>query len=384
MKRAAPDGSGSDFRQGRTCENQGLTFVDQARSGKAGGDGLRVLIVRIGAMGDVLHGLPAVAGLKRALPGCRVGWAVEPRWASLLAGADGSGPLVDRVHPVNTKKWAAHPAAFATGTEVIALRRDLRAAGYDVCVDLQGAIKSAIVARMAGATRLVGMDRPREALARSLYGMRVVCTAEHVIGQACELVSAGVGEPIEPAPVELPVEADAEGWCTAALARLGVQEKYVLLAPGAGWGAKQWGAERYGEFARKMRDAGFGVLVNGAPGGPDAELAETVAKAGGGHRLSSSVAQMVALTRRADLVIGGDTGPVHLAAALGRPTLALFGPTDPRRNGPDFPGARTVVLRDPGSVTSHKRVSATEAGLARIGVDEAWAAACTLLGGCRG
>ncbi len=335
-------------------------------------------------MGDVLHGLPAVAGLKQALPGCRVGWAVEPSWAPLLAGADGSGPLVDRVHLARTRKWRGHPAAFATGADIAGLRRELRAAEYDVCVDLQGAIKSAAVGKMAGAKRFVGMERPREGLAARLYGTRVVCSAEHVIEQACELVSAAVGGAIEPAPVKLPVETDAEGWCTASLARLGVQERFILLAPGAGWGAKQWGAERYGELAAKMRQAGFGVLVNSTPGGPDAELAQAVARAGGGHPLSSTVAQLVALTRRADLVIGGDTGPVHLAAALGRPTLALFGPTDPRRNGPDFPGARAIVLRDADSVTSHKRLTATEAGLAKISVVEAEAAACALLGSSRG
>ena len=191
-----------------------------------------------------------------------------------------------------------------------------------------------------------------------------------------------------PAPVELPADPDAEGWCTAALTRLGLQQRFVLIAPGAGWGAKQWGAQRFAELAHRLRQAGCGVLVNSAPGGPDADLAETVAHASGGHSLSSSVAQLVALTRRADLVIGGDTGPVHLAAALGRPTLALFGPTDPRRNGPDFPAtgpaARTRVLRDAGSVTDHKRLSATEAGLARIGVAEAEAAARELLGGAHG
>ena len=342
-------------------------------------------------MGDVLHGLPAAAGLRQALPGCTIGWAVEPRWKPLLfplqSGAHKAGPPADRAHLVNAREWQGRPFEFATGGEIAALRRELRDADYDVCVDLQGSIKSAVVGRMARAKRFVGPDHPREQAARWLYRERVAVSREHVIEQACELVSAAVSPAvpaIKAAPVQVPVDEDAEGWCTAALARAGIAERFVLLAPGAGWGAKQWGAERYARLAARLRDEGFGIVVNAPAAGPDADLAETVAKAGNGQRVSSTVAQLIALTRRADLVIGGDTGPVHLAAALGRPTVALFGPTDPRRNGPAFPGARVTTLRHPASVTGHKRTRETEAGLARITVDEAHDAAFALLGAWHG
>lgn len=338
-------------------------------------------------MGDVLHGLPAVAGLRRAWPECSIGWAVEPRWAPLLVDGKGAGPVVDWVHPVKTREWKRRPFAPATAGELAGLRRDLRERQYDVCVDLQGAIKSAVIGKMAGAQRFVGMRMPREGAARLLYGEQVECREAHVIGQACELVSAAVGLAVAAEPVALPMDAAAEGWCTATLARLGVVEGFVLLAPGAGWGAKQWGVDRYGELTGRLRAAGFQVLVNaaGPEGGADAELAEHVAKLGGGTAVRSSVAQLVALTRRAALVVGGDTGPVHLGAALGRPVVGLFGPTDPKRNGPEFPvveedRARVVVLRNEASVTDHRRASATEAGLGRITVDQVEAAACALLG----
>ena len=190
----------------------------------------------------------------------------------------------------------------------------------------------------------------------------------------------------------LPVDAEAERWAAelGSVPRVGAMEPrrnlghpsveapVVLLSPRAGWGAKQWPGERYAELARRLAGAGLRVLVNGGAGGGDAE---EVARAGGSEGVACSVAQLIALTRRAALVVGGDTGPVHLAAALGRPVLALFGPTDPRRTGPYFPGAKVRVLRDVASVVSHKRVAETEAGLARISVEEVFEAAMTMLEG---
>ena len=330
-------------------------------------------------MGDVLHALPAVLGLRAAIPGCTIGWAIEPGWLPLLIGSHGPGPTVDRVHPVPARKWQKHPFTFTTAAEIAALRRELRAARYHLCIDLQGSLKSAIVGRLAGAPSFTGMDHPREQAARRLYSNRVSCVTRHVVEQACELVTAAVGQSICPAVVQLPTDADAEGWCTAALIRAGISERFVLLAPEAGWGAKQWGESRYTQLAIRLRQAGFGVIINAPAGTPGPHLANTIADAAGVHGLSSTVAQLIALTRRAALVIGGDTGPVHLAAALGRPVVALFGPTDPNRNGPRFPGSRVRVLRHQASVTSHKRVTATEPGLARITVEEVEQAARELL-----
>ncbi len=324
-------------------------------------------------MGDVLHGLPAVAGLRSLLPGCRIGWAVEPHWGALLEG----GGIVDRVHAVPTKVWRERPLEFETVGEIAALRREMRAEGYNVCVDLQGSVKSAVVGWLAGAGRRVGPDAPREGLARLLYGERVALQARQVTAQACELVSAAARMRVAAAAVELPVDGEAEAWCTAALARMDAAEGFVLLVPTAGWGAKEWGTERFGELGVRLRRRGLRVLVNGFAD----DVADDVARLSGGAVVRSSVAQLVALTRRAGLVVGGDTGPVHLAAALGRPVVTLFGPTDPERNGPYFPGAKVTVLRDASSVTSYKRSAATEAGLARITVDAVEAAAGALLGG---
>ena len=180
---------------------------------------MRVLIVRIGAMGDVLHAMPAVAALRALRPDCFIGWAIEPRWSELLqiAGdvddlSQGVGPtaaraLVDRWYSVPTGAWKRRPLAGETLSEVDVLRQVLKGERFDVCVDMQGAVKSAVVGRMAGAGIFVGSEEPRERLARWMYKVRVPVTAAHVVEQGCELLGAAVGETLKPAKVTLPMDA---------------------------------------------------------------------------------------------------------------------------------------------------------------------------------
>ncbi len=335
-------------------------------------------------MGDVLHAMPAVAALREAHPEWFIGWAIEPRWSELIesagetAGRRGVGmPLVDRWHTVATRDWKRRPVSMATLASLRGLRRELRGEQYDVCVDMQGLIRSATIGRMAGAARYVGPADPRERPARALYGEQVTRSAAHVIEQGCELLGAAVGEVLKPAKVSLPLDYSAEAWCEGMLSGLGV-ERFVVVAPTAGWGAKEWPAERYGAVAAELGRAGYRTLVNAGSAG-DA-TAERVVRASEGFATTvpCSIGQMIAMFRRAALVIAGDTGPLHLAAALERPAVGIYGPTDPVRTGPY--GARARVLRDAGSVTSHKRLHGTEAGLMKIGVGEVVAAALEILG----
>ena len=339
---------------------------------------LRLLVVRLGAMGDILHALPAVAGLRLAMPNCHIGWAVESHWAPLLRSGSGAMPLIDTVHLVETRAWRREPLNVETAAQIRTLRRELRAARYDVAVDLQGLLKSAAIGRLAGTPTLFGPAAPRERLARHLYRQRVQTHSRHVIDQACELLGAAAGIQVVPSPVTLPVDEAAEGWCSAMLTRLGVPGSFILLAPGAGWGAKKWPVERLTELIKRLRSTHFHVLINAAPG-PEAEEADRIAASTGAQAVTSTLPQLIALTRRAALAIGGDTGPTHLAAALGRPVVTLFGPTDPQRNGPNFPGANVVVLRHASSQTDHHRHQRTEVGLANISVDEVEAAVLRLL-----
>ena len=337
----------------------------------------RVLMVRVGAMGDVLHALPAVAALREAQPGTRVDWVVDPRWAPLLQGDGDTGPVVNRVLLAETKLWSAAPFSAATRRSVLGLRRELRAASYDLALDLQGTLRSAVIGQMSGAGRFCGYSDPREAAAAWLYGQRLRRRGAHVVDQGAALVSEAMGVSLAPMPAELPRIAWAEQWAEELT---GGGERVCVLAASAGWGAKQWPAERYAALARELRAAGFRVLTN-APKQTDA-IANQVAGAsdGAAELVVCNVAGLIALLRRAALVVGGDSGPVHLAAMLGVALVALYGPTDPARNGPWGPG-RIRVLRHPDSVTSHKRVQGVEPGLAHIGVDEVLRAALGVVAG---
>lgn len=250
--------------------------------------GDRILVVRMGAMGDILHTLPAVAALGR------VTWMMKPRWLPLIDG----NPAVTAIEPKPI--WG----------------------GFDRAYDFQGLIKSAVLARMA-ARETLGFDTPRERPARWLYTRRVARAGAHVVEDNLALAGAA-----GPARFWIP-EGREEG-------RL-PERPFVLACPLAGWGAKQWPIENYRELAKRIP---IPLILNGPPGsGLDHE---------------SSLAGLIHATRRATAVVGVDSGPLHLAAALAKPGVAIYGPTDPARNGP-FGGA-IRVLRDTQASTTYRRM----------------------------
>ncbi len=335
----------------------------------------RILVVRLGAMGDIMHALPAVTALRAAYPDRVIGWAVEPRWKALLC-ADSAGPdaartfaqpLVDRVHLVPARQWARQPLRPSTLASILAVRRELRRERYDAALDLQGALRSAVIASFAQAERLLGEAEPRERIARHLFSEHVPSAGVHVIDQLADVVRALYGDALPLGLPLLPQDPLAAHWCTEA----GVGPHYgpaILLHPGAGWGAKRWPVERYAQAGAMLaQQSGWQVVINAAPG--EMELGTSLASHLHGLGvspllLSPTVGQLIELTRRMHLVIGGDTGPLHLAAALGKPTVGIYGPTEPARNGP-FHG-QFAVLRDAQSRRDHTRHSDPEAGLLRI------------------
>ena len=354
-------------------------------------------MVRLGAMGDILHALPAVTALRLAHPEWQIGWVVEPRWQALLTswgeetstGNQRPGtseparspeqPLVDRLHFAPAKQWGKRPLSLRTLRQIGALRRGLRACGYDAVIDFQGAVRSAAIGRMAGAGRAIGESKPREWAARWLFSERIETGGAHVIEQDVELAGAVAGDQLEPKAPLLPVDPLAEAWCDTLLASppAGAGCRVALLTPGAGWGAKRWPIERYAAVARGLAERGLRVLINAGPG--EEPLAAGIQSASGGIAVPvrPSLSQLIALTRRIALCIAGDTGPLHLACALGRPVVGIYGPTDPSRNGPY--GARAVVLRSPLSRRDHSRRAEPESGLLTIGPEDVIQAADTLL-----
>ena len=347
-----------------------------------------LLIVRLSAMGDIIHTLPAAAALRQALPHATLGWLIEERWAELLCTPryPRSGPrspqrpLIDRVHSVNTSEWRRAPFSFNTWMQMAVGLSQLRGIHYDAVIDFQGAVRSALLARWSGAPITFGSAQPREHAASMLYTRKVLTTDRaHVVEQALEMARSIAPTLMTESDFDLPVDPEAEIRIASFTGDLktGELKKFAILNPGAGWGAKRWPPERYGALARNLAQDGLTSLVNYGPG--EDELAEAVENASDGvaRRVTCSISELIALTRRAAIFIGGDTGPLHLAAALKIPVVAIFGPTNPARNGPF--GTRSVVLRSANSVTDHSRHLEPEQGLLEITVDEVVSATRGLL-----
>lgn len=299
---------------------------------------MRVLVVRLGSLGDVIHTLPAVAALRRALPDARIDWLVDAPHQEIV----GLVPVIDArvVLEARTVKAWVHAASA------------LRARGYDAAIDFQGLFKSAILARASGAKRVMGFSiwHLRERGARAFYTHTAAAGREgqHVIRKNLAL-AALLAPSIDPnAPdLEFPLAAVPSG-PAAELKRVLAGERYAVLNPGAAWPNKRWPAERFGEVASFLRARhGLRSLVTWGPG--EKMLAESAVAASEGAALMAGPLQLldlVALLRDASLMVSGDTGPTHIAGALGVPIVSPFGPTSAARNGPWHPDDIVITKFD--------------------------------------
>jgi heptosyltransferase-1 len=344
----------------------------------------RLLIVRLSAMGDVIHTLPAARALREAFPNAMIGWVIEERWAELLCapGTPRRGPrsaqrpLVDWVHAVSLTAWRKSLFTASALQQIAKVWNDVRAARYDIAVDLQGALRSALLARWSGAPVVYGAAQPRESPASLWYTRRVIARGAHVIEQNTSIAEAVAQRKMKVRHVEFPRDVEAERRISQRLSEAGVRA-FAILNPGAGWGAKRWPAERYGRVARALTAGGIHAILNYGPGEEDLARAAEAASEGTATPMNCSITELIALTRRAKLFIGGDTGPMHLAAALQVPVVAIFGPTDPARNGPYC--TRSIVLRNPASPTTHARNPQPDEAMLKITVDSVVNAARRLL-----
>ena len=340
----------------------------------------RVLIVRVGAMGDVLHALPAVAALRQRCPGMPIDWVVDQRWAALLVDGERPGPVISGVHCAATRLWSRSPFSAETLRSVATLRRAIRELRYGRVIDLQGTLRSAVLGRFARSPERFGFADPRERVARGFYNRPMPRRGRHVVSQNAALLEDALGLDLEPIAPTLPHSAAADAWAEQTLR--GTPQRTALLTPTAGWAAKQWPIGEFATLARGLAEDGWTVLLNAASAADPVSRA-VLEQAGGADQsairlVCPDVAGLVALTRRVGLVVGGDSGPVHLAAVVGTPVVALFGPTDPARNGPWGPGP-IRTLRHPASRTSYKHVANVDAGLARLSVAEVLAAVAEVL-----
>ena len=299
----------------------------------------RFLLVRLGALGDIVHAIPVAAALRRAFPSARIDWLVSAKHRELLDLV----PVIDRRLVLKDRSDGAG------GTGLRDAVRELRQNRYDVVFDLQGLVKSAILARITGARRVVGFSSRylRESLARAFYtevfdpgGRGMYDPREsHVVQTNLGLLTTIGLTVVQP---EFPLERVETETATAMRKRAGT--RYALINPGAAWPNKQWPAARYGAVAHAIEaQHGLKTIVTWGPG--EEALAQEVVRASDGSAVISprtSIADLVSLIRGAALMISGDTGPTHVGSALGTPIVGIYGPTRPSRNGPWAAGDITI------------------------------------------
>jgi len=287
----------------------------------------RILIVRLGSLGDLIHALPAVAALREAWPDAEIDWVVEQAHQELLRLV----PMLARIIVLGRR----------TAGGWWSVTQELRTRQYDLAIDLQGLLKSAALARGSGARRVVGFDRAalREPAARVFYTEAVtVGEGRHVIEKNLALVRhLTPGHLDSGTPTRLPrfPLAKTPSPALEALRAQGVDD-FAVINPGAAWPNKRWPPQLFGEVACVIRSTyGWTPVVLWGPG--EQAVAQAVVAGSGGVALcapATTLADLVAMARAAKLFLSGDTGPLHIAGATGTPIVALFGPTSPARNGP--------------------------------------------------
>jgi heptosyltransferase-1 len=344
----------------------------------------RFLVLRLGSLGDIVHTFPAVAALRETFPSAEIIWPTHPRWKFLVE----SSGLASEV-------WTVEPRALPSLREAI---DRVRQTHWDAAIDYQGLWKSAALPFLGGVKRRIGFSSHtiREYGVPLLYTDRVQATTIHIADQNGEL-SRRAGARNLAACVSLRIPPEDEAVVRSQLQAAGI-DRYIVLSPGGGWRAKCWPAERFGTLCGKIRNSlNCRCVVNYGPGEDD--LATAVRAASGDadpFLYDGELGQLMALLRSAACIVGGDTGPLHLAIALGTPAVALFGPTDPARNGPyhatsrsagattDCPsvaqGGDDIVLRTANAITTHTRNDQTHPAMLAIDVESVFQAVSRRIG----
>lgn len=319
----------------------------------------RFLVVRLGSLGDIVHAFPAVAALRESFPKAEIVWVTHPRWRELVESSD-----------LISETWEIETRSFASVRDILSR---IRTKGFTAAIDYQGLWKSAALPFLGRVPDRIGFSSHsvREFGVPLLYTERVRCTKTHIADQNGEL-SLRAGARNSVASLSLRVPPKFNDAARAVLEQNKI-DTYVVLSPGGGWSSKCWPPERYGELCRGIRASlGLRCIVNYGPG-EEGLLSAVKAASGDSDPLTchGPVGALMALVRNSRCVVGGDTGPLHLAVALGTPVVALFGPTDPARNGPYRPCAdlvKDLVLRSPNAVTTYKRGDQPDPSLLELDV----------------
>ena len=306
-----------------------------------------ILLIKMSAFGDIICALPTLRALRAVFPQARIGWVVDERFRELVE----CEPQIDEVVVAPLGRWGKEARKVANWPRITAerarLRRQLRAGGWQVALDLQGILKSGSVTRMARAPRVLHMAGGRIGKRRLLFpGERIPAPGEHTVDRMLALAAA-LGADISRPQFDFHIPAEDQAYADALLAGhdFGAAGPLIALNPGAFAPHRTWAPERFAALARALRERLDARIV--IPGGPgEVGLAQGIADEAGVKALSTAgrttYRQLAGLLARCDVVVSSDTGPMHLAVGVGRPVVALFGPSDPSRTGPH--GSQNTVV----------------------------------------
>jgi len=295
----------------------------------------RILIIKPSSFGDVIHTLPVLNGLRRRFPRARISWLVSTACAGLLEGH----PALDEIIPFDRKRYGRIGRSLRITLEFAGFVRELRARGFDLVLDLQGLFRSGFLAMATGASKRVGFASAREC-AWIFYSHRVAVPDKemHAVDRNYRFAEP-LGFADVPIAFDLPVQPQARAAVEGMLLEGGIRvgEPYALIAPGTRWETKRWPAEHYAAIVGMMRsEHDLAVVLAGAP--DERDVADRVRELAGGRVVNlagrTSLLEMTALVGGAGIVVMNDTGPMHLAVALNKPLVAVYGPTNPSRTGP--------------------------------------------------
>lgn len=331
----------------------------------------RLLIVKPSSFGDIIHTLPALDALRRHWPQAQIDWLVKEEWAELLRGQPALRELV--LLPKTFDQWRSLAQSFPA-------RR------YDVVIDFQGLLRSGVASWLTRAPARIGFAGAREA-SRWFYTARIACAPAvlHAVDRNLDLLRQ-IGVPAAPARFPFAVPAESAGWAQALCARerIGAADKIVVLHPAARWRTKRWPAERFAQVADRLA-ANPGVRIIFVAGGEQAGQVDEVMRQVSGKVVNlagrCTLLELAALLKRAHLAISNDSGPMHLAAALGTPVIGLFGPTDPRRVGPYGAGHSALKKQFACPGCTRRACVRDQSCLKAIAVDDVLSAAAALLRG---
>jgi len=342
---------------------------------------VNILFVKLGAIGDIVHTLPALSAVRNAMPDAHISWAAERRSAEILRG----NPSIDELIEIDTKSIRSRQGTDGILNEIRTQAKDLRRNKYDVAIDFQGLLKSAGIAKISGAPRRFGFGKRslREPSSRFLLTDTVeIPDGTHVISKNLALVAASLGIAVPDNSFDFPIATGPEHLSEAEETIGRVGPEFAILNPGGGWSTKLWPAERFGELARVLWDRHrIASVISVGP--KEQHLADAALKHSVDARVSVanlSLKGFYELSKRASLYVGGDTGPTHLAVTAGTPIVGLFGPTEWWRNGSPNPRDICVERFDIGCRTHCHRRRCSNWICMEIPVEAVAAAAAARLG----